>query len=173
MSAYPNATYTSSTADAPFANGTRLDCSNYITAPILTNYTGNGTTSLSCQDVASQFSIDVTDFVTWNPSLSTSDPCTMANNTQYCVQTYTPTSNNITSWCVQTDTAPPGYDCFGFTARRGIEQDQFVLWNPEVGSDCENFKVGTQYCIDVLHYRQPGITSNCNKFVPANNTNCT
>lgn len=172
MSAYPNATYIPSTAAAPYANGTRMDCVNYVTAPVLTNYTGNGTTSFDCQDAVSQFGIEMTDFTTWNPSLSALSPCTMANNTQYCVQTYTQTSKNITSSCVQRDLAPPGYDCTGFTARRGIDQDQFILWNPEVGSNCEDFKVGIQYCVEVLHYQQPGITSNCNKFVAANNTNC-
>ncbi|KKP02983.1 LysM domain-containing protein [Trichoderma harzianum] len=156
MTSYPNATYVASTADAPYANGTRMDCTNYFTAPILTNYTGNGTTSFNCQDAVSQFDIDMADFLTWNPSLSALNPCTMTNNTHSCVQKAT---------------APPGYDCIGFTSRHGIDQDQFALWNPEVGSDCAQFKIGTQYCIDVLHYRQPGITSNCNKFVAANNTN--
>ncbi|KAL6697209.1 hypothetical protein J3F84DRAFT_368307 [Trichoderma pleuroticola] len=171
MTSYPNATYVASTADAPYANGTRMDCTNYFTAPILTNYTGNGTTSFSCEDAVSQFDIDMADFLAWNPSLSALSPCTMTNNTQYCVQTYRQTSKNITGSCVQKAIAPPGYDCIGFTSRHGIDQDQFALWNPEVGSDCGQFKIGTQYCIDVLHYRQPGITSNCNKFVAANNTN--
>lgn len=161
MESWPTATYVASSEVAGYANGTRMDCATYVTAPILTNYTGNGTTSLDCQDVVDQYGILMSDFMSWNPSLSNtttdSSGCVMTNNTQYCVQTYDMISQNITDYCTQTEIAPSGYDCYKFTSMHGIESDQFFLWNPELGTDCENFAVGTKYCIAVNHYRQPGM----------------
>lgn len=156
MESYPTATYVAHTADYVYGNLTRMDCATYVTAPILTNYTGNDTTSLVCQDVVDQYGVNMTDFLTWNPSLSTSSPCTMANNTQYCVQTYASVSPGIVDTCVQTTISSSGYDCNKFMADYGIEQSQFALWNPDVGSNCENFKVGVQYCIATHHFKQPG-----------------
>ncbi|KAK8084055.1 hypothetical protein PG996_002836 [Apiospora saccharicola] len=170
MTVYPEATYVAKSAPAPYANRTRLDCAVYVTAPILTNYTGNGTTSLDCQDAAGQYGINLADFVDWNPSLEGRDPCRMANYTQYCAQTYSRVSPGIVGACVQREAAPAGYDCHKFTAVRGLEPEQFVLWNPDVGSGCEKFRVGTSYCVAVHHYAQPGITSNCNKLAMANET---
>ncbi|KAK8091449.1 hypothetical protein PG997_001810 [Apiospora hydei] len=170
MEAWPSATYVPFTEAAPYANGTRMDCATYVTAPMLTNYTGNGTTSLACADVADQYGIALDDFLTWNPSLNSSDPCTMANNTQYCVQSYARFSQGMTDSCVQTETAPPGYDCYKFTADWGVDSDQFAVWNPDVGPGCQNFTVGKQYCISVLHFQQPGIAPNCNQFAAANET---
>ncbi|ETS76429.1 hypothetical protein PFICI_11816 [Pestalotiopsis fici W106-1] len=171
MSAYPSATYVANTTAAPYATDTRMDCITYITSPILTNYTGNGTTSLACEDVASQYGISTSDFVDWNPSLNSSDPCTMAVDTQYCAQTYAKVSQNIVGACTELDIVPAGYDCAGFASSLGLELDRFKLWNPELDSDCSNFKVGTQYCVAVAHYKQPGIISTCNKFATPNNTN--
>lgn len=156
MSSYPNATYVPSTEAAPYADDTRLDCYSYVTAPILTNYTGNGTISLACEDVIEQYGILLSDFLDWNPSLDESSPCTMMNYTQYCVQTYPRLSEKIVLSCTEFDEAEPGYDCIGFTSSRGLDPDQFALWNPEVGSDCSDFEVGTQYCVAVLHYKQSG-----------------
>ncbi|KAK8036494.1 hypothetical protein PG991_001631 [Apiospora marii] len=170
MSAYPEATYVAKSAPPPYANRTRLDCAVYVTAPVLTNYTGNGTTSLDCQDVAAQYGIDLADFVDWNPSLEGVQPCRMAIDIQYCAQTYSRVSPGIVGACVQREVAPAGYDCHKFTAGRGLEPDQFVLWNPDVGGGCERFRVGTSYCVAVHHYAQPGITSNCNKLAMANET---
>ncbi len=190
MDDYPQATYVPSDPGAPYANRTRMDCETYVTAPISTNYTMNGTTSFACDDVVSQYKIEMAEFLDWNPSLNESSPCMMANHTQYCVQRSARVSKDITEYCVEMQTAPSGYDCGKFTADYGLDQDQFVLWNPNIGKSCENFEVGTSYCVEVKHFRQPGmfhysekctgkmtnlregITSNCNQFTAANDTNC-
>ncbi|KAI2463544.1 hypothetical protein F4781DRAFT_416270 [Annulohypoxylon bovei var. microspora] len=170
MSMYPNATYVASSAGAPYGNLTRMDCDTYATAPILTNYTINGTTSFACEDVVKQYGVTMDNFLDWNPSLNGTSPCVMANNTQYCVATYATISPGIVGACIQTDIATSGYDCNGFMAIHGLDKDRFSLWNPGVGTNCENFKVGTYYCTAVAHYKQPGITSNCNLFASPNDT---
>ncbi|KAH8162385.1 hypothetical protein CIB48_g5862, partial [Xylaria polymorpha] len=80
-------------------------------------------------------------------------------------------AQNITESCIQYQIPEPGYSCISFAAQAGIDPEQFVLWNPTVGSDCSNFLPGLEYCVAVYHYQQPGITSNCNQFVVANDTN--
>lgn len=158
MDSYPIATFVPSSEVAPYANGTRMDCPTYVTAPILTNYTlNNGTTSFACDDAAKQFGISLETFLEYNPSLNGSSPCLIANYTQYCVQTIAKVSSGIVGACVETDISPTGFDCNKFVSSHGLDKDQFLLWNPEVGSNCENFTVGTHYCVTVLHYKQPGM----------------
>jgi hypothetical protein len=156
LSSYPKATFVPSTIDAPYANLTRMDCAVYVTAPMLTNYTGNGTTSFACDDVVDAYGTELSDFLSWNPSLNATTPCVMSNHTQYCVQRLSRTVKNITDACVQMDTVPAGYDCMGFTALRGIDVSQFMLWNPPVGDECQDLEVGAQHCVAVRNFRQPG-----------------
>lgn len=162
---------TSPAPPAPYANGTRLDCTLYATAPVLTNSSSNATT-LVCQDVADLYGIALADLVGWNPSLNASDPCTMAEDTQYCVQLVQNTADNITSACVGWDTAPAGYDCIDFVSLFGLDLAEFIAWNLGVGDNCTNFTTGTSYCTSVAHYRQAGIVSTCNLYVMPNYTNC-
>lgn len=162
---------TSPALPAPYANGTRLDCTLYATAPVLTNSSSNATT-LACQDVADLYGIALADLVGWNPSLNASDPCTMAEDTQYCVQLVQNTADNITSACVGWDTAPAGYDCIDFVSLFGLDLAEFIAWNLGVGDDCTNFTTGTSYCTSVAHFRQAGIVSTCNLYVMPNDTNC-
>lgn len=157
MGSYPLATYNASTSDAPYANHTRMDCATYLTAPILLDYTGNGTTSLACEDVIEAYGIDMEEFLDWNPSLNGDGSCAMVENTQYCVQRLATTADDITDACIRMDTVPAGYSCEAYTALRGIDQDQFALWNPSVGKGCEGLTVGTRYCVAVRHFRQPGM----------------
>jgi hypothetical protein len=129
---------------APYANGTRMDCVQYVTAPILTNYTSN-TTSYACQDVAAQYNISLSDFMTWNPSVNTTNPCAMTGGQQYCSQLYNVMANNTTPACTELEIVPPGYTCSKFTSLYGVDQSQFLLWNPSLGADCTNFFPGISH----------------------------
>ncbi|KAI8945349.1 hypothetical protein F4801DRAFT_568522 [Xylaria longipes] len=175
MTMLPAATYVpfSSNLTTPYANSTRMDCISYITAPFMVNITDNNTTvtSSSCSDAASAYGVSLSDFLLWNPELNGTNPCVLASNTQYCVQTSSVQAQNITNYCTEYQIPAAGYDCLSFAAQAGIESGQFAQWNPTVGSDCSNFLPGLQYCVAVYHYKQPGITSNCNQFAVANNTN--
>lgn len=156
IDSFPSASYVPSTEDAPYANLTRMDCDVYVTAPLLTNYTANQTTSFACDDLTERYGIELSDFLEWNPSLNTSNPCTMANNTQYCAQKLPIRAEDITDACTQMDTLPSGHDCDSYTALKGIDLDQFLLWNPAIGGNCTDLQVGTKYCVAVRKFRQPG-----------------
>jgi hypothetical protein len=155
----------------PVASGTRLDCDILFEAPILKNFS-SGATSLSCADAAVAYNVSLSDFVEWNPILSSGPSCTMEAGIQYCGQLTQQTAPGITSYCTQYAMAPPGWVCQNFTASYGIEQDYFGAWNPSIGSACNNWQTGVQYCVAVQHFRQPGIVSTCNQLVMANDTDC-
>jgi hypothetical protein len=148
-----------STEDAPYANLTRMDCDVYVTAPVLTNYTANDTTSVACEDVTDMYGIELSQFLEWNPSLNASNPCTMANNTQYCAQLYPSRGEDVTDACTQMERMPPGHDCNSYTALKGLDTDQFLLWNPGLGANCTDLQIGTQYCVSVRGFRQAGKSS--------------
>ncbi|KAI1108518.1 hypothetical protein F5Y14DRAFT_82245 [Nemania sp. NC0429] len=174
MSALPSATYVaySSNLTTPYANSSRMDCISYITAPFLISITDNNhtVTSSSCSDAAAAYGVSLADFLLWNPDLSNKTPCVLADNVQYCAQITALEAQDVTDYCTEYQIPAPGHDCFSFAAQVGVDPSQFVLWNPSVGSDCAKFKPGLQYCVSVYHYKQPGITSNCNQFTVANET---
>ncbi|KAH8682066.1 hypothetical protein BX600DRAFT_544497 [Xylariales sp. PMI_506] len=153
----------------PWANGTRTDCQYYLDPPVLTNQSTN-TTSFLCTDAALAYGITLNELLEWNPSLPSGSSCTMDSGEQYCVGTYI-TQANATATCVEYELTVPGYDCYTFSNLYGVDYSQFLLWNPEVGDNCENFAMGTEYCVAVYGYKQPGIISTCNLFVTANDTN--
>ncbi|KAK3898440.1 hypothetical protein C8A05DRAFT_18986 [Staphylotrichum tortipilum] len=155
-------------AIAPFANGTRDDCGQYVTAPVLVNATAN-LTSNDCAAVASAVGVALSDFAAWN-SLSLAPSCTLTSGLRYCSAPFV-TQSNATAACVQFELPDPGYDCVQFVRQYGVDITEFVAWNPDVGSSCDEFSQSLEYCIAVLGYRQPGIISTCNKFVMPNDTN--
>ncbi|KAI0141569.1 hypothetical protein GGR57DRAFT_404025 [Xylariaceae sp. FL1272] len=179
MSALPTATYVpySTNKTTPYANNTRLDCTSYITAPFRVNVTSvNGTsvitTSSSCSAAAAAYGVSLLDFLLWNPGLGNdTTSCTLTPMRQYCAQITSARAEDVTDACVKFQIPSPGYDCDNFMAQSGIEPSEFVRWNPSVGSDCSKFSPGTEYCVGVYHYKQPGITTNCNLFAVANDTN--
>lgn len=136
----------------PYANGTFDDCARYISAPFVSNYSTN-TTSSSCADAAAQFGVDLSDFISWNPSLNTStgSNCTLQPGYDYCVRTYD-LQNDATQYCSEWEITQSGFGCQEFANLYGIEVDQFVLWNPEVGSDCSNFTMGGCFISSTLDF---------------------
>jgi len=115
----------------PYANETRQDCATYMTGYSLTNLSTNATIT-SCSEIASGYGVSLTDFLNWNPSLNSSNPCVVEPNLQYCVQMYGTNATNITPYCTQYELAEPGVDCFNFTANYAIQPAPFSAWNPTV-----------------------------------------
>lgn len=135
-SAAPNAT----AVVIPFANDTLNNCAWYLTPPVLTNNSANAT-SYACADAATQYGVSLADFLVQNPSLQGLDPCVLQPDEQYCARTYVEQSN-ATEYCIQYELAAPGYDCYLFAQMYGIDLEQFVAWNPDVGMGCANYTMG-------------------------------
>jgi hypothetical protein len=126
---------------APFAEGSRHDCTFYAQAPMLKDWVANTTTS-SCADVAAAFGVSVGDLVAWNPSLEAGAACTLKEELQYCVQIHDVRAEQTHEKCTEFIMASPGNDCAKFVAEQGLDMKRFVEWNPVVGSDCGGFKTG-------------------------------
>jgi hypothetical protein len=141
MNAFPSQTYVPLSNYIPYADGTRMDCAEYVQAPISTNYTAN-TTSFACKDAATHDNISLSEFISWNPSLNRTSPCLMSNAILYCAQLYNVVAPNITNACTQYETVPPGYDYLSFPTLFGVDPTQFNLWNPSISADCTNFQRG-------------------------------
>jgi hypothetical protein len=116
-----------------FAPGTRLDCLEY----------GNGTqfgAKASCADVAKGYGVDKADLVLWNPSLNSS--CSLNGDLTYCVRFIERNATLLTPYCAMNDTPPYNTTCQEFRRAWGVNLDNFALWNPGVGSSCENWDNG-------------------------------
>ncbi|KAH7633183.1 hypothetical protein B0T09DRAFT_87582 [Sordaria sp. MPI-SDFR-AT-0083] len=156
----------------PIANGTLMDCAHYLNPPLLLNSITRNT-STRCSDIARAYGVSVSDLIEWNPTLEGTNEasCEVSTDYRYCVQHYLQEEEQATKYCIRKELATPGYTCSQFAGTRGIDMAEFVAWNPSAGPNCGNYTAGTEYCVAVWRYRQPGIISNCNKFVMPNTTN--
>lgn len=146
-----------------FAEHTRKDCAAYA----------NGTDfslGASCDDVAAKYGSTAADLIKWNPSLSASS-CRLDGQLTYCVREFTLRSQNMTQYCTLEDVPSPGSNCSTFLDVWNLDTETFAAFNPAVGDNCENWALGTSYCVFARHFRQPGIISTCNKWDMANETN--
>ncbi|KAK1840378.1 hypothetical protein CCHR01_16987 [Colletotrichum chrysophilum] len=174
------ADYVSSEPLIEIANGTRLDCFEYIWLENITDNTLADCWGLSwSRDVPSQ------DFILWNPSLrqdpaesdgavdSYAYPCTLSASSSYCValasstaapvETEAPPSPraageiaNCTSWYVPKDSDT----CESVLRRTRLTLEQFHTYNPSVKSDCSGMVIGTYYCRSTEIYGwSPGLTT--------------
>jgi hypothetical protein len=158
-----------------YANGTRTDCFNYAN---VTSFSSD----LSCQTLAYNYGVNVTDLTSWNPSLDASN-CVLDESKTYCVQTYQINSTDSTPYCDVWDLPPQNTTCDVYLSTWGLDIQGFSAWNPTVGSSCENWKfgmnsfqilrmkiltqIGVYYCVIPLHFKQANITTNCNQFYMA------
>lgn len=118
-----------------FANGTRKDCNLYAQVNITTP---NNT----CSSIVESYSVALSDFLAWNPSLASASPCILESNLLYCAQVRPLQMANISSYCSEYAVTQPGVDCDHFMAENAIEIDWFSTWNPLVGTLCENWLPG-------------------------------
>ncbi|XP_014551470.1 carbohydrate-binding module family 50 protein, partial [Bipolaris victoriae FI3] len=145
-----------------FAEGTRMDCAAYANG---TDFTSGA----SCDQVAAQFGSSMTDLIRWNPSLSPSS-CKLDGQLTYCVRAVTLRSHNMTQYCTLEDVPSPGSDCNTFLGLWNLDKETFSDFNPSVGKKCENWALGTSYCVFTRHFRQSGIIATCNRWDMANVT---
>lgn len=82
------------------------------------------------------------------------DPSTTVASTP--VSTPAAVQTGITSGCTQFYQAVSGDSCDSIASNYGISFQQFLEWNPAVGSSCDNLWVGEYYCkaaFDYLFFR--------------------
>ncbi|KAJ5745060.1 hypothetical protein N7520_010242 [Penicillium odoratum] len=156
----------------PLAPGTWSNCSTY------TQYISpmrNTSTINSCYVVASMYDVDVTDFVSWNPSLSydpdAADPndCQLKPGYQYCLQltkntaiptttTATTTTSSTTTSGQATSTGPSGQPTplpiqvltSSLSPCYDIALDNLYTWNPALNGDCTGLYPDYYICVGLL-----------------------
>jgi len=103
------------------------------------------------------FDITFAQFQTWNPEVDAACDNIQAG-LQYCVSGPTGTSTTtpvasptapgtITTGCTKYYTVVSGDFCGKIETMFAITFAQFVAWNPEVDTACDNIQVGLQYCV--------------------------
>ncbi|KAB8229898.1 uncharacterized protein BDW43DRAFT_314545 [Aspergillus alliaceus] len=174
-------TYTTNTTQPirlPLAPGTWSNCSSYTQyiAPVRNTSTIN-----SCYVVASIYEVDVTDFVSWNPSLSydedTDDPndCQLIPGYQYCLQltkpTATPTTTTrrtVTSTTTSgqaTSTGPNGQPT-PLLIQDGMTTSCGTFYLVKIDDSCYNITTSYNIAISKLYIWNPALNGDCTGLFP-------
>ncbi|KAF4812172.1 LysM domain-containing protein [Colletotrichum siamense] len=154
----------------PLANGTRKDCANYAEAPIELN----ATLTYDCEDVAAIYDVSLDDLKEWNPDLAITagidSECELQGGYRYCVSPDERRWPDMTEYCVRETVAEPGWSCADYAFWFGVNVTHLNEWNPNIGTECENFHTGYTFCTGVKHFRPAGQVSSCTRWVMANAT---
>jgi hypothetical protein len=166
---------------------------------------------VSCGQVISYQKITLEDFAKWNPTVlsdcsgmwaevnvcvgviggatptSTKAPVSSTTSAGNGVATPQPTQPGMVANCNKFHYIDSGVVCSQVTSYNKISLDDFVKWNPSVGSDCRGMQAGVNVCVGVIggtttttakpttttsagngvatpQPTQPGMVTNCNKF---------
>ncbi|KAK4118091.1 carbohydrate-binding module family 50 protein [Parathielavia appendiculata] len=119
-----------------------------------------------CVNIGSQYGVSTAQLVAWNPAIGTNCQ-TLWLNTYLCVGvigstttstpsstttgngvvTPTPTREGMTPDCTGFHFVVSGNTCQTISSQYGISFQQFLAWNPYVGSNCAGLWLDTYVCI--------------------------
>ncbi|PLB53269.1 hypothetical protein P170DRAFT_404258 [Aspergillus steynii IBT 23096] len=174
-------TYTTNTTQPtplPLAAGTWSNCSTYTQyiAPVR-----NASTINSCYVVASMYDVDVTDFVSSNPSLSydqdADDPndCQLKPGYQYCLQlskptttpttTTTTTATSTTSSGQSTSTGSNGQPT-PLPIQDGMTTSCGAFYLVKTDDSCYDIAASNNIAIDKLYTWNPALNGDCTGLYP-------
>ncbi|KAK6215152.1 hypothetical protein QIS74_08171 [Colletotrichum tabaci] len=158
------AKYTSTEPIINVANGTRLDCYDYVWLDTIAD-----SILADCWAMTLVYDVPQEDFILWNPSLrenpeefpkSYGYPCTLSASSSYCAALASPTAAptstpappspraageiaNCTTWY----SPESGDSCAVVLDRTSLTLDEFFTFNPSVKGDCSSMVTGTYYCV--------------------------
>ncbi|KAK1756635.1 carbohydrate-binding module family 50 protein [Echria macrotheca] len=154
----------------PLENGTRSGCMTYITPPVLVD-AATSKFSYECSAVAKAYGVSLSDFLDWNPGINQTGgfnyPCELLGNKQYCVLPTIVTPSDTTANCSVFAAAEPSWTCQSYGAIYNITEAAIIAWNPSVGKECKDFRLGTTYCAAVDHFTSPDTISTCSFWATA------
>ncbi|KAH8733237.1 hypothetical protein GQ44DRAFT_23835 [Phaeosphaeriaceae sp. PMI808] len=91
----------------------------------------------------------------YNPSIHNPSCDNLKPNCKYCVRTSTPPKvpephqPNIKTNCKEYYQAVPGDYCYKISLEKGVNLNDFMGWNPDVGPTCLNMLAGYWYCLRI------------------------
>lgn len=103
-----------------------------------------------CWDIEQKYNITLTQFLSWNPSVSSDCATNFWPDEAYCVRVGAPdpTLPNIAANCDKWHTVVTNEGCWDIEQAYNITLAQFLSWNPDVSSDCgTNFWPNYSYCV--------------------------
>ncbi|RYP08051.1 hypothetical protein DL766_010198 [Monosporascus sp. MC13-8B] len=123
----------------------------------------------TCQVIAGLYSINVSQFTTWNPAVgkdcsslwsdtyacvgligSTKPPPPTSTKTGNGISTPTPIQPSMVNNCDKFYFVNSGDTCASIVSKSGISVAQFVQWNPSVGKDCSGLWAKVYTCISII-----------------------
>lgn len=157
------ATTTAASPPGPTQSGEPADCNSWYVVQ-----TGD-----NCTAVAAEYGITLTQFLAWNPAVSSDCSTGFWSDEAYCVGTSSVSSSSSSvsptsaSSSAATSPTPPaatqsgepadcnewyvvqtGDNCTAVATEYGITLTQFLAWNPAVSSDCSTgFWAEEAYCV--------------------------
>ncbi|KAJ7064105.1 hypothetical protein C8F01DRAFT_1275311 [Mycena amicta] len=96
----------------------------------------------NCNLIESKFNISFSDFLHWNPEVSTT--CGNLALASYCV--------GIPGGCQQTYTVVSGDSCGAIESKTGVSDATLHALNPWIDTNCDNIQIGQSVC--VKNYRR-------------------
>lgn len=105
-----------------------------------------------CWSIEQKYSITHENFILWNPDVSNDCITNFWPTYSYCVGLGPTgaTQPNIAKNCIAWHTVGDGDGCWSIEQEYGITHENFILWNPDVSSDCvTNFWPAYSYCVAV------------------------
>lgn len=91
----------------------------------------------------------------YNPSIHNPSCDNLRPNCNYCVHIKGPVpvpgphQPNIRVGCKEYYMAIPGDFCWKISVEKGVNLNDFMTWNPDVGPGCMNMLVGYWYCLRI------------------------
>ena len=91
----------------------------------------------------------------YNPSINNPSCNNLAPACKYCVHVPAqpkvpePHQPNIRTDCKEYYEAVPGDYCYKISLEKGVNLNDFISWNKDVGSTCSNMLAGYWYCLRV------------------------
>ncbi|KAF2000149.1 carbohydrate-binding module family 50 protein [Amniculicola lignicola CBS 123094] len=151
----------------PHAPGTKTDCEGYVDYIPVTPFQDQSQSENvrlvteqmnSCEFASSGYPVSYDDFLKWNPSLASIKPCYLQANYSYCavdkISSYTgvpsygicrsvgdPYPDTISTcecFTLITGSATKNPSCAKIASDAGIALSNLTLWNPWVGSSCDD-----------------------------------
>ncbi|KAF7304030.1 hypothetical protein MIND_00634300 [Mycena indigotica] len=113
----------------------------------------------NCNSIESKFNISFSDFLHWNPEVSTT--CGNLALASYCVGT--------SGACEQKYTVVSGDSCGAIESKTGISDAALHTLNPWIDSNCANIQIGQSVCIKNSAVGpptnlEPGSWNNCTSY---------
>ncbi|KJZ69800.1 hypothetical protein HIM_10818 [Hirsutella minnesotensis 3608] len=154
----------------PLAAGTKKGCATYVT---YLEGGRKGSSVNACYAVASVFETNITDFISWNPSLKYDDDnpqnCVLAKGYRYCAQvtvasptsapvtttttspggvtTPTPIQEGMVRTCSKFYKVKSGDGCYDIAKSYGIALNELYSWNPALKGDCSGLFPDVYICV--------------------------